>query len=141
MNNKILKSTRIIAASGVLLVLGFGAPAQAEEIICASIGGLHSAVTYHLEFTKEKTLVGLQDKLTDASTKIGTGKSCEAVFKLKDFRSKMEQLAASVGTRKAKIEVLHPLTLECIDLGSLAVIDELDPKRECGEKTKGPRNK
>jgi len=145
MNNKLLNSVRMTAVSGMLVALGLTASAQAEDIDCASIGGLQDCLGY-LDFNDtpdkpSKIRVGLEKKLTDAETKISKSKYCEASFKIEDFNAKINQLIDSQGRGKPKVGELYEGTLLCLELGSDAVVEELDPDDECGSKTKGPRNK
>jgi hypothetical protein len=147
MNINISKLARMTAITGTLVALGLVTPAQAEHtiddyIVCASIPGLGKALDY-LDFhdtpdKPSKIRVGLEAKLADAEIKKSAGKMCEASFKIEDFNTKINQL---IDARKPKVSEPHPGTLLCLELGSDAVVEELDPDDDCGSKTKGPRNK
>jgi hypothetical protein len=138
MNNKILKSARMFAASGLLLVLGMAAPAQADDIICETLEGLNKAMPFLI--LSHKDGLGLQGKLDMADAKIEEGKTCDASFKVADFNAKIEQL---VGARKTKIGETYYGAIECAQTGSAALAKSLndDAGGNCERKTKGPKNK
>jgi len=140
MNNKILKSARMFAASGLLLVLGMAAPAQAEDIICETLEGLNKAMPFLILSDKDR--LGLQGKLDMAYAKIEEGKTCDASFKVADFNAKIVQLD---GARKTKIgETQYGAgAIECARTGSDALAKSLneDAGGNCERKTKGPKNK
>ena len=138
MNIKILKSARMVAAGGLLLVLGMAATAQAEDINCETLLGLNQAMTFLVLSDKDR--LGLQGKLDTASAKISDGKTCDAHFKVAEFSAKVGQLA---GARKPKIGESHDGAVNCALNGSRIVADDLDPTDTCERngKGKGPKNK
>ena len=136
MNDKILKSARMFAASGLLLVLGMAAPAQADDIICETLEGLNKAMPFLI--LSHKDGLGLQGKLDMADAKIEEGKTCDAHFKVVDFNTKVGQL---VGARKPKIGETHDGAVNCALNGSRIVADDLDSTPTCERKVKGRKNK
>jgi hypothetical protein len=136
MNNKILKSARMFAASGLLLVLGMAAPAQADDINCGTLSGLNEAMPFLILSDKDR--LGLQGKLDMAYAKIEEGKTCDAHFKVDDFNAKVGQL---VGARKTKIDESHDGAVNCALDGSRIVADDLDKDDSCVKNGKGPKNK
>ena len=136
MNNKILKSARMAAASSLLLVLGMAAPTQADDINCETLLGLNQAMPFLVLSDKDRS--GLQGKLDMAYTKISEGKTCDAHFKVAEFNAKVGHLA---GAKKQKIGETHDGAVNCALNGSRIVADDLDPTDTCERNGKGPKDK
>lgn len=129
------------SSAAVMLLLTLGGTATAGEVIvCESLEGLNSCLTY-LTFTNDKDRIGLQGKLDDAQAKISENKICDAGLKVSDFNAKLFRLATAT---KPKVSETFDDIVRCALEGSKALAntwlegcpDAGDPPRGKGRKKK-----
>src|SRR3954447_1201189 len=99
---KLMRLPRLVLLAGLLLVGAIAMPASAsaatvsdcQALIAKTQADTAAATTFsgkNAEFDR----ANLQGKLTEASAKLNVGKFADAIQKLSDFKSKINQLQAA----------------------------------------------